>query len=41
MWTAFASTAVTSSLFFTALAPNAAALAIAKKTVGVEVSWAQ
>jgi di/tricarboxylate transporter len=27
MWTAFAATAVTSSLFFTALAPNAAALA--------------
>jgi citrate:succinate antiporter/L-tartrate/succinate antiporter len=41
MWTAFASTAVTSSLFFTALAPNAAALAIAKKTVGVDVSWWQ
>src|SRR4051794_35494998 len=41
MWTAFASTAVTSSLFFTALAPNAAALAIAKKTVGIDVSWAQ
>lgn len=41
MWTAFAATAVTSSLFFTALAPNAAALAIAKKTVGIDVSWAQ
>ncbi|MGY4352017.1 hypothetical protein ACVWXM_008510 [Bradyrhizobium sp. GM7.3] len=41
MWTAFASTAVTSSLFFTALAPNAAALAIAKKTAGIDVSWAQ
>src|SRR3954454_23517829 len=41
MWTAFASTAVTSSLFSTALAPNAAALAIAKKTVGIDVSWAQ
>ncbi len=40
MWTAFAATAVTSSLFFTALAPNAAALAIAKRTAGVEVSWA-
>jgi anion transporter len=39
MWTAFAATAVTSSLFLTALAPNAAALAIAKKTVGVEVAW--
>src|SRR6476646_9723986 len=41
MWTAFASTAVTSSLFFTALAPNADAIAIATRTAGVEVSWAQ
>src|SRR3954449_1125937 len=41
MWTAFASTAVTSSLFFTALAPNAAALGIAKKIAGVEIGWAQ
>jgi len=41
MWTAFASTAVTSSLFLTALAPNVAALAIAKKMVAVDVSWSQ
>jgi citrate:succinate antiporter/L-tartrate/succinate antiporter len=41
MWTAFAATAVTSSLFLTALAPNGAALAIAKKTVGVDVAWLQ
>jgi citrate:succinate antiporter/L-tartrate/succinate antiporter len=41
MWTAFATTAVTSSLFLTALAPNAAALSIAKKTVGIDVSWSQ
>ncbi len=41
MWTAFAATAVTSSLFLTALAPNAAALSIAKKTVGVDVTWSQ
>src|SRR5262249_23613627 len=41
LWTAFATTAVTSSLFLTALAPNAAALAIAKKTAGVDVSWSQ
>jgi len=41
MWTAFAATAVTSSLFLTALAPNVAGLAIAKKTVGVEVAWSQ
>ena len=33
MWTAFATTAVTVSSFLTALAPNAAALSIAKKTV--------
>jgi anion transporter len=41
MWTAFASTGLTSSMFLTALAPNAAALAIARKTVGIEVSWSQ
>ena len=41
MWTAFAATAVTSSLFLTALAPNAAALSIAKKTVDVDVTWSQ
>ncbi len=41
VWTAFASTAVTSSLFLTGLAPNVAALAIAKKTANVDVSWSQ
>jgi anion transporter len=41
MWCAFAATAVTSSLFLTALAPNVAALAIAKKTIGLEVNWSQ
>src|SRR5262249_22885412 len=41
MWTAFATPAVTSSLFFTALAPNGAALSIANKTVGVDVNWLQ
>ena len=41
MWTAFAATAVTSSMFLTALAPNAAALSIAKKTVGVDMAWSQ
>src|SRR4051794_11811431 len=41
MWTAFATTAVTSSLFLTALAPNAAALSIAKKIANVEVGWSQ
>jgi anion transporter len=41
MWTAFAATAVTSSLFLTALAPNAAALSIAKQIAGVDVGWSQ
>src|SRR6201988_4983577 len=41
MWTAFATTAVTSSLFLTALAPNGAALLIAKKIANIEVSWSQ
>ena len=41
MWTAFAATAVTSSMFLTALAPNAAALAIARKTVGIDITWSQ
>jgi len=41
MWTAFAATAVTSSMFLTALAPNAAALGIAKKTIGIDVVWSQ
>lgn len=41
MWCAFAATAVTSSMFLTALAPNVAGLAIAKKTVGLDVAWSQ
>src|SRR4051812_37741365 len=41
MWTAFATTAVPSSLFHTALAPNAAALGIAKKIAGLEIGCAQ
>lgn len=39
MWTAFASTAVTSSMFITALVPNAAALALARQSMGVDMSW--
>jgi anion transporter len=39
MWTAFASTAVTSSMFITALVPNAAALAMAAQTLGLDMSW--
>lgn len=41
MWTAFAATAVTSSMFVTALAPNAAALAIVKQATGLDVTWTQ
>ncbi len=41
MWTAFAATAVTSSMFVTALAPNAAALAFVKQGTGLDVTWTQ
>jgi len=39
MWTAFAATCVTSSMFVTALAPNILALSLIKETVGI--SWTQ
>lgn len=41
MWTAFAATCVTSSMFITALAPNAAALAIVKTTTKIDINWLQ
>ena len=41
MWTAFASTAVTSSMFVTALAPNAAALALVKQATQLDITWTQ
>jgi len=41
LWTAFASTAVSSSMFLTALAPNAAALALVKQATGLEITWTQ
>lgn len=41
MWTAFATTAVTSSLFLTALAPNVAAVALVKQATGLEIGWTQ
>jgi citrate:succinate antiporter/L-tartrate/succinate antiporter len=41
LWTAFASTAVTSSMFLTALAPNAAALALVKQATGLEITWTE
>jgi L-tartrate/succinate antiporter len=41
MWTAFATTCVTSSMFLTALAPNPLAADIVRRTVGVEIGWTQ
>ncbi|HEX9187885.1 MAG TPA: DASS family sodium-coupled anion symporter, partial [Vicinamibacteria bacterium] len=41
MWTAFAATAVTSAMFLTALAPNAAALALVKQATGLDVTWTE
>jgi L-tartrate/succinate antiporter len=41
MWTAIASTCVTSSMFLTGLAPNLLALEIAQKTAHVKVEWTQ
>ena len=41
MWTAFAATCVTSSMFVTGVAPNASALAIVKNTAKIEVNWLQ
>jgi L-tartrate/succinate antiporter len=39
MWTAFATTCVTSSMFLTALAPNPLAADIVRRTVGVDIGW--
>jgi len=39
MYTALATTCVTSSMFVTALAPNVLAVALAAKTIGVSISW--
>lgn len=41
MWTAFAATCLTSSLFMTSMAPNLLAVDIVHKTVGLEISWVQ
>lgn len=41
MWTAFATTAVTSSMFATSLAPNVAAIGIINKIAHVNVTWVQ
>jgi L-tartrate/succinate antiporter len=39
MWTAFAATCVTSSMFLTALAPNLLALELVKRVTNESVSW--
>ncbi|QEZ46581.1 anion permease [Cupriavidus oxalaticus] len=39
MWTAIATTCVTSSMFLTALAPNLLAAELIRKTVQVDLSW--
>ena len=41
MWTAFAATCVTSSMFITSLAPNVLAIDLARKTAQLDISWAQ
>jgi anion transporter len=41
MWTAFATTAVTSSMFATSLAPNVAAIGIVSRIAHVTVTWPQ
>jgi L-tartrate/succinate antiporter len=41
MWTAIATTCVTSSMFLTALAPNLLAAELVRKTVQVDLSWMQ
>jgi L-tartrate/succinate antiporter len=40
MWTAFATTCITSSMFLTALAPNLLALDLVKKVAKVDITWA-
>ena len=39
MWTALASTCVTSSMFLTGLAPNLLAVELVRKTVHVDITW--
>jgi L-tartrate/succinate antiporter len=41
MWTAFAATCVTSSMFLTALAPNLLALELVHKTTGLRIGWSE
>jgi L-tartrate/succinate antiporter len=39
MWTAIASTCVTSSIFLTGLAPNILAVELVRKTVNIDLTW--
>jgi L-tartrate/succinate antiporter len=41
LWTAFATSCVTSSLFLTALAPNVIAADLARRMAGVELGWSR
>lgn len=41
MWTALATTCITSSMFLTALAPNLLALSIVEKTVNIKIAWGE
>lgn len=41
MWTAFAATCVTSSMFLTSLAPSLLAVELVRKTVKVDIGWTQ
>ncbi len=41
MWTAFASTAITSSMFLTSLAPNLLALNLVRQATALEFTWSQ
>jgi len=41
LWTGFATTCVTSSMFLTALAPNLLAVGIARKVAHVDISWGE
>jgi len=41
MWTAFATTCLTSAMFLTGLAPNLLALSLVKSTAKINISWAE
>lgn len=41
MWTGFAVTGVTSSMFLTALAPNPLSLSFVEEITGIQISWGQ